>query len=236
MSLDLYWRGWLTTKESRCNMTKTKSTPSAIKAKLGMHGVPDMDVVTALLAAYNGVLNNPAYPTSPIDLAAFKAGIDKFSALIVDAEDGGKKAMTAKDEQRGVVIKLYTQLGHYVEAACNDNMATFTTSGFTAVVKQPKTAPVPLTEAAFSFLDRGSNSGDVVVKPANQTGAIAFDVHYALVGAGGALGPWTTVTITMPKKVTISGLTMGGIYQFQIRALGKLGYTDWMDTKTFVVA
>jgi len=27
-----------------------------------------------------------------------------------------------------------------------------------------------------------------------------------------------------------------GIYQFQIRALGVLGYTDWMDPKTFVVA
>jgi hypothetical protein len=29
---------------------------------------------------------------------------------------------------------------------------------------------------------------------------------------------------------------LAGIYQFQIRALGVLGYTDWMDTKTFVVA
>jgi len=53
---------------------------------------------------------------------------------------------------------------------------------------------------------------------------------------GGTLGPWTTVTITGPKKLTISGLTLAGIYQFQIRALGKLGYTDWLDTKTFVCA
>jgi hypothetical protein len=53
-------------------------------------------------------------------------------------------------------------------------------------------------------------------------------------GAGGALGPWTSVIITKPKRVTISG--MAGIHQFQIRALGVLGYTDWMDTKTFVVA
>ena len=47
---------------------------------------------------------------------------------------------------------------------------------------------------------------------------------------------WTDVTVTKPKKVTISGLTLAGIYQFQIRALGVLGYTDWMDTKTFVAA
>jgi hypothetical protein len=93
-----------------------------------------------------------------------------------------------------------------------------------------------LTEAWFSSIDRGPNSGDVVVQPEKQTGVIAFDVRYALVGAGGALGPSTTVTITKPKKVTISGLTMAGVYQFQIRALGVLGYTDWMDTKTFVAA
>jgi hypothetical protein len=61
-------------------------------------------------------------------------------------------------------------------------------------------------------------------------------VRYALEGSGAKLGPWTTVTLTAAKKITISGLTRAGIYQFQIRALGKLGYTDWLDTKTFVCA
>jgi hypothetical protein len=74
------------------------------------------------------------------------------------------------------------------------------------------------------------------VLPEKQTGAIAFDVWYALQGAGGVLGLWTTITLTKPRKGTISGLTLAGIYQFQIRALGVLGYTDWMDAKTFVVA
>jgi hypothetical protein len=122
------------------------------------------------------------------------------------------------------------------EVACNDDLATFNTSGFTRVAKPVKTPPARLTEAAFSSIDRGPNSGDVVVQPDKQTGVIAFDVRYALVGAAGAIGPWTTVTLTRPRKVTISGLIMAGVYQFQVRALGVLGYTDWMDTKTFVVA
>ena len=71
-------------------------------------------------------------------------------------------------------------------------------------------------------------------KPEHQTGVKAFDVRYALEGAGGALGPWIVVTLTSSKKSTIHGLTPAGTYQFQIRALGKLGYTDWLDTKTFV--
>ena len=114
-------------------------------------------------------------------------------------------------------------------------LATFITSGFTQAAVKTKTAPQPLTEAKFSSIDRGPNSGDAVVKPENQTGAIAFDVRYALEGAGGVLVSWTTITITRPKKVTISGLTLLGIYHFQIRALGIWGYTDWMDPKTFII-
>jgi hypothetical protein len=170
-------------------MTNTISTPIHIKAKLGLQGVADMDVVKALTAAYNGVLNNSAFSTPPFDLASFKAGIDKFSALIIDAGDGGKKAISAKNKQRVAVIEMYTQLGHYVESACNNDVTIFNISGFTQVAKPVKTPPVPLTEAAFSSIDRRPNSGDVVVQPEKQTGAIAFDVHYALVGAGGALGP-----------------------------------------------
>ena len=216
-------------------MKKTHSTATKIKAKLGFHAVSDMDTVKALTAAHDGLLNNPAYPNPPVALDTFKTGIDRFSALIIDAEDGGKKAKSAKDKLRVAVIKMGTQLGHYVEAACNDDLATFNTSGFTAAAKT-RTVPQPLTGVKFSFIDRGPNSGQVVVKPQSQIGAIAFDVRYALEGAGGTLGPWTTVTLTASRKLNISGLTLAGIYQFQIRALGKLGYTDWMDTKTFVCA
>src|SRR2546422_4309504 len=97
MSLDLYWRGWNqnpTRKEVK--IMKTKSTPNQIKAKLGLHGVSDPDTAKALMAAYNGVLNNPAYSNPPVALPTFKAGIDQYSVLIVDAEDGGKKAIRVK--------------------------------------------------------------------------------------------------------------------------------------------
>src|SRR5215467_2611369 len=146
-------------------MRKTVSTPSQIKAKLGLHGVLDTETVKALMTAYQGLLNNSAYPNPPVALATFKAGIDQFSALIIDAEDGGKKAISAKDKQRVAVIKMYTQLGHYVEAACNDDPATFNTSGFSAVVRT-KTAPAPLAGSKFQWIDRGPNSGEIAVKVA----------------------------------------------------------------------
>ena len=210
------------------------STPSKIKAKLGFHGVLDSEVVKTLTVAYNGLLHNPAFPNTPVDLAIYKAGIDTLAALVVDAEDGGTKAIKAKDKQRVVMIKMYTLLGQYAGSACNDDPAIFSTSGFTPV-SNLRMAPQPLTEAKFSSIDRGNNSGEVVVKPEGQTGVLTFDVRYALEGAGGVLGPWTVITIAGPRKTTITGLTVTGIYHFQIRAFGKVGgYTDWMDSKTFI--
>jgi hypothetical protein len=211
------------------------STPYKIKAKLALHGVSDMDVVKALSAAYDGLFNNPTYANPPVDLATYKVNIDRFSALIIEAEDGGKKAISAKDKQRVAVIRMYTQLGHYVEAACNDDPATFETSSFTA--RSPSKSPrQPLSGAKFSWIDRGPNSGQAVVKVEAETGAVAYEVRYAQVGNGGALGSWTTLTLTDSKKVTVNGLTPAGTYQFQVRALGKLGYTDWSESMTFICA
>ena len=215
-------------------MSQSNSTPLKIKAKLGFHGVLDSELVNALTVAYNGLLHNPAFPNTPVDLAVFKAGIDTLAALVADAEDGGTKAITAKNKQRVVMIKMYTLLGHYAEGACNDDPAIFSTSGFTPLTNV-RTAPKPLTEAKFDWIDRGSNSGEIVVKPENQPGVLTFDVRFALEGAGGVLGAWTVVTIAGPKKTTITGLTALGTYHFQIRAFGKVGgHTDWMDSKTFI--
>src|SRR5712691_2089013 len=122
-----------------------KNVIKKIKAKLGFHGVSDTDVLKAGNTAYSGLLNNPAYPNTPIALPDFRQALDSFSALIVDAEDGGKKAISAKQKQRAIVIKMYTLLGHYVEAMCNNDLATFNTSGFTAA-STTRTQPQPLAQ------------------------------------------------------------------------------------------
>ena len=216
-------------------MTTINNVIKKIKAILGFHGVSDSDVLKAGNTAYTGLLNNAAYPNPPVPLPTFRQGLDSFSALIVDAENGGKRSISAKNKQRAAVIKMYEALGHYVQDTCNNDLATFTTSGFTAK-STTRTAPQPLGQAKFSSIDRGPNSGQAAVKVERQAGARAYDVHYALVGAGGVLGPWTTVTLTDSKKVIISGLTPAGTYQFQVRALGKLGYTDWSPSMTFISA
>ena len=38
--------------------------------------------------------------------------------------------------------------------------------------------------------------------------------------------------VTVIRAITVTGLTPGTTYAFQMRALGRLGYTDWSDSVT----
>jgi Fibronectin type III domain len=214
-------------------MTNTHSTAHKIKAKLAFHDVPDADALQRFSAVLEGLKNNPAFPNLPVDIVTYEKGVDSFATLLTDAQDGGLKAVSAKDKQRLAVIRMYTLLGHYVEIECNDDPATFNTSGFIAVPRT-RTAPQPLAGSSFKRIDRGPNSGEIVVRIASLTGAITYELRYTLVANGGAAGSWTTLTLTSPRKVTIAGLTPAGTYQFQVRALGKLGFNDWSNPVTFI--
>src|SRR2546428_7642881 len=133
-------------------MATIKNVIKKIKAILNFHGVSDSDVLKAGNTAYNSLLNNAAYPNLTVALPTFRQALDSFSALIVDAEDGGKKSISAKNKQRAAVIKMYVLLGHYVESTCNNDLAMFNTSGFTAA-STTRTAPQPLPPAKFSSID-----------------------------------------------------------------------------------
>jgi len=205
-----------------------------LKALLGFHGTSDTDLTQQLVNVYKGLKGNSNFPSTPVDLETFKSGIDMFTVLVTDAADGGKKAIAAKNKQREVLIKQVTLLGHYVEAASNDDPAIFTTSGFLAAPSE-RVAPQPLPLASIEWIDRGPVAGSVVVKVKGLPKAINYDLQYAVVATPGTMPTsWTTFTLPGSKKVTISNLTPGANYAFQVRALGRLGHTNWSDPMTFI--
>jgi hypothetical protein len=170
-------------------------------------------------------------PAPPVDMPTFGALVTNFGAAITAAEDGGKVAITALGKIRLQVIHGLKQLGAYVEANCNGDLAIFTSSGFPAVSNVRKPA-VPLTPATVRKVKNGANSGQLMILIAALIAALSYELRYAAV-AGGVPGAWTTVTVTKVRAaVSITGLTPGTSYAFQVRALGKLGFTDWSDSVT----
>ena len=74
------------------------------------------------------------------------------------------------------MIKQYTLLGNYVEAASNDDPEVFHTSGF-ILAPTTRTPPQPLPPASFDWIDRAPLAGQVVVKPKKLPKVLSLDVR-----------------------------------------------------------
>ena len=88
-------------------MSNANSSVNKIKAKLAFHDVSDADAQQLFLAVLKGMKNNPPFLTPPVDMATYEKGVDSFGTLLTDAQDGGKRAISARDKQRVAVIKMY---------------------------------------------------------------------------------------------------------------------------------
>jgi hypothetical protein len=214
-------------------MASKTPKPKKIHAVLGLDKMPDGKVTPLLDSSLKGLTANAAvYANPPVPLAQYQTAISAYEAAVAAAVDGGKTAIAQKNKSRDAAVKIYTQLAHYVEANCNDDMPTFLLSGFT-VKPATKSAPLPLAVPGLTSLLEGANSGQLKVKIASVLAALSYDLRFGAVPPGAtAPATWTDQVVTSTKAFTISGLTPGTVYAFQVRALGRLGYTDWCDSVT----
>jgi hypothetical protein len=85
-----------------------------IKPSEGYGSMSDAGLVARETAVLSGLTGNSNFQNLPVDLAALKADIDSFSALVAEAMDGSKKVIAQKETQREVVIQKLRILGSYV--------------------------------------------------------------------------------------------------------------------------
>jgi hypothetical protein len=169
------------------------------------------------------------FPQPPVDLKTYGAGITAYEAAIPPALDGSKTAVAQKNKLRHGAVKMYSLNAKYVETTCNDDMATFLLSGFQAA-STTKAPPQPLPQPVIASVVQGPNSGQLKIAIGPVPKALSYVLRRAPAPAGGGTpASWTEDTITTKKPVIYSNLTPGTIYTFQVRALGRLGYTDWSD-------
>ena len=84
---------------------------------------------------------------------------------------------------------------------------------------------------AYSSDDSVFLMSAIVVTIKAVTKARSYELRYAPVPAAGASINWTTIVVATVKPATLlNNLTPGGTYTFQVRAFGKLGFSDWSDS------
>jgi hypothetical protein len=203
-----------------------------VRVKLTYAGLSDKDVATQGVAVVDGMTNNPKFANPPINPADLKTQIETFASLIAAAADGSKKTIAERKKQRAVVVKMLRQLGHWVEANCNDDPAILRSSGYQQQATPVKTPPQPLAGPPSFKVDSGKISGLVVLHGKPVPKAVSYMARYAPIGSDGKPGSWIEVPATGTRSITVTGLTPGTNYGFQMRALGRAGYTAWSDTVT----
>jgi hypothetical protein len=197
------------------------TNPKKVRALVGLRRLPEGTI--------KGLTENAkVFSKPPIELAAYQAAIDAYDAAIPAALDGSKTAVANKNKLLETALGMYVELAHYVEANCNDDLATFLLSGFQPA-SSTKTPPQPLDQPSIT-LEPGPVTGQMKAKIGSVPKALSYHLHYAPVpSGGGAPATWTDQIITSTKPTIIEGLTPGTIYTFQVRALGRLGFTNWSD-------
>ena len=209
------------------------SRSGKIKPLENYGGLPDADVLSRGTAVENGINGNPNFSTPPVAPADLKAGLDSYSALIVESGDGSKKVIAQMKKQREAVIKMLRLLGRYVEVTCKNDMAIFKSSGFEPA-STTKAQTQPLSHA-IRKIKHGPNTGQLLVHLKAAPNALSYELRSGAIAGGGPPATWTTQLVTSVKTpVTLAGLTPGTIYAFQVRAMQKSGFTDWSDSATFM--
>src|ERR1051326_2038128 len=188
--------------------------PMKIKASLGFTKTLDPDLLSRVNVVADRLDGHMVFIKPPVDIAALKQAGDKLAGLIAETLDGGnRKTIAERKQQREVVISMLQQLGHYIEFACDGDMATFLSSGFEPA-STTRTAAGPLPPAGIIRLEEG-NSGEVLVYVKPLPRARSYEVRYAAIGAGGRPVPWAIATFTPAKPAaTIGALTPGTAYVF----------------------
>ena len=188
----------------------------------------DADVLAFGLSVVSKMTDNPHFPTPPVDLAVLHADLEKFSTTIIESLDGSKRVIAERTKLRQSIVKRLRLLGHYVEATCNDDVVAVTSSGYQPAVVT-RAGPQPLSTPAIRWIDHGV-LGQLLVRVEKVAKARSYEIRYAAV-TGGMIGSWATQAATTVRSAApIDGLTPGTMYTFQVRALGRLGFTDWSDS------
>jgi hypothetical protein len=176
-----------------------------IRALVGFTRMSSTELFTYARAVVLGMTGNVAYPDPPIDIAIFAAAVTALNDALINAMDGSKSAMVARDAARETVVRYMRQLATYVEVKSDGDMATFISSGFRPKIKGAS-RPVS-TDPFIRKIVRGPKSGILSVYIKASSVASSYFLRYSVLD-GYATGPWTEGPVTKVKSaVVISGLS-----------------------------
>ncbi len=173
---------------------------------------------------------NADFPNPPIDEADYTAVAEDFRQKLQTAiENGGRIAITAKNNARRALLDAMRQQAFYVNTVSAGDAHKLASSGFVQVLPA-KSLKRPLPPLLVRLVD-GEQEGELQLL--YETIPNAWEYEYQLSGARDADGQpvWDEMRSTTNTRETLfAGLTEGVRYFARIRSRNGKGVSDWSHT------
>jgi hypothetical protein len=207
--------------------TPTKSMYQ-LRVLLGFATASDHALEETATSVLSKLYDEPIFANPPVSKQELQAALTAFSLAIAAALHGGPVETADKNNKRDTLIRLLRKLASFVQERHGNDLAVLLSSGFEAV--STNRASVQLAQPTIKDILNGMTC-QLIVRVSPVANAKCYEVRYALIAPGGALGPWQGGGLhTTSRSMPIGHLTPGGNYQFQVRAIGGItGYSDWSD-------
>lgn len=173
---------------------------------------------------------NADFPNLPIEEATYTALADDFRIKLQTAiENGGRIAITAKNNARIALLEAMRQQAFYVNTVSAGDTHKLASSGFVQVLS-PKSLKRPFPPLLVRLVD-GEQAGELQL--IYETIDNAWEYEYQLTGEFDTSGEpaWGEVfSTTNTRDTVLGGLTEGVRYYARIRSRNGKGVSDWSHT------
>lgn len=204
----------------------------------------DTELLNQAQFIHNKLVTNSAdFPDLPLTVIALQTAITAYRTAAATAIKGSKAQTQAKTDAKEFLIQLLRQLAYYVTQVAQSNYtvnknlqnvnALILESGF-KISKTPGISnavtgiDIPIVRHAISkvagslyFVLRNYKKG--------SRGKNTYQINYRTSEIPAVppattptpAGPWKTFTFTSSNKVTVTGLTSGLFYDYEIAVIGR---------------
>ena len=196
------------------------STPLTLRVSHRYTRLRDSSVNVFASSVVVALTQNPAYLNPRVPLAQLSALQTDFAQKMSASAMNGRAAKAAKKEARTALLDALRRQGLYVQSIAT-SLSMLLSSGYTSV--SMNRAPAPLGRPVI-FKILTEFSGQLTLRVSPVANARNYQVQIQ-VGDGG----WQEVGFfNQARRIVVTNLTPGTVYQLRVRALGgSTGTSGW---------
>jgi hypothetical protein len=176
------------------------------------------------------------WPATVASLAQLQADLSSFQGTLNAIATGDRSRIVDRQATRQKLSGELTSLGYYLQGVANGDPTMLATTGFPARKEtQRALVPADLEAPAQLTLQRGTLSGQLIVKCSRVLKAASYDVQTATADPTVEANWSDAGTYTTCRRIALEGLTPGKVYSVRMRAFGSAGPGAWTPASSLMV-